>query len=482
MYVGNQNAVDVDGATIGEALQNLVDRHPKLKEHLYGDEGKLRQFVNVYRNNDDIRYLDQDQTEIGPGDEVSIVPSIAGGVDMVGAANGTALPTEVDDPDLSPDEIRRYSRHLTLPEFGMEGQKKLKASSVLLIGAGGLGSPLALYLAAAGVGRIGIVDFDVVDETNLQRQVLHGTSDVGRKKLDSAREAIEDINPFVRVETYDVALSSDNALEILKDYDVVADGTDNFPTRYLVNDASVMLGIPNVYASIFRFEGQVSVFGAEGGPCYRCLYEEPPPPGLVPSCAEGGVLGVLPGLVGTLQANEVIKVLTGIGDPLVGRLLMIDALDVRFRTLRIRRNPECPVCGDHPTQTELIDYQAFCGVPANPDGEVDESEDGIPEITVHQLKDLLDEGERPFILDVRRAYEYDIANLGGTLIPVDELADRLEEIEAHKDEDVIVYCRSGARSARAVELMRERGFSKAYNLKGGVLAWSDEIDPSMPKY
>ncbi len=483
IYVDNRNAVEVDGATVAEALQNLVEKHPKLTEHLYNDDGKLRQFVNVYRNDDDIRYLDHDETELGEDDEVSIIPSIAGGVEIVETGRGPARVAEAAaGVDLSPEEIKRYSRHLTLPEFGMEGQKKLKASSVLLVGAGGLGSPLALYLAAAGVGTIGIVDFDVVDETNLHRQVLHGTKDVGRKKLESARETIEDVNPFVEIVTHEVALSSDNALDILKDYDVVADGTDNFPTRYLVNDACVMLGIPNVYASIFRFEGQVSVFGMGEGPCYRCLYEEPPPPGLVPSCAEGGVLGVLPGMVGTMQATEVIKVLTGSGEPLVGRLLMVDALDMRFRTLKIKRNPACPVCGDHPTQTELIDYQAFCGVPENPDGELREDGEDVPEITVRELKDRLDRGERPFILDVRKAYEYDIANLGGTLIPVDELVDRLGEIDSHKDEDVIVHCRSGARSARAVELMRERGFTRAYNLKGGVLAWSDEIDPSMPQY
>lgn len=483
IYVDNQNSVEVGGSTVAEAIQNLVDEHPKLKEHLYNEEGKLRQFVNVYRNDDDIRYLDHDETTLEEDDEVSIVPSIAGGVELIETERGPArVARAAEAVDLTRDELKRYSRHLTLPEFGIEGQKKLKASSVLLVGAGGLGSPLALYLAAAGVGTIGVVDFDVVDETNLQRQVLHGSRDVGRKKLDSARETIEDINPFTRVVTYEAALSSDNALDILRDYDVVADGTDNFPTRYLVNDACVMLGIPNVYASIFRFEGQVSVFGVEGGPCYRCLYEEPPPPGLVPSCADGGVLGVLPGMVGTMQANEVIKILTGVGTPLVGRLLMIDALDMQFRTLKIRRNPDCPVCGDHPTQTELIDYQEFCGIPAQPDGDVDEDENQVPEITVQELKERLDRGERPFILDVRRDYEYDIANLGGVLIPVDQLADRLDEIEEHMDEEVVVHCRSGARSARAVELMRAHGFRHAYNLKGGVLAWSDEIDPSMPKY
>lgn len=483
IYAENQTAVDVGGSTVGEALRDLVGRYPSLKQHLYNEKEELRQFVNVYRNDDDIRYLNREETTLNDGDELSIVPSIAGGVEIVETARGPARVARASaHASLSSEEVQRYSRHLTLPSFGMDGQKKLKAASVLLVGAGGLGSPLALYLSAAGVGKLGIIDFDVVDETNLQRQVIHGTSDVGRKKLDSARDKINDVNPFVDVETYEAALTSENALDILKDYDVVADGTDNFPTRYLVNDACVLLGIPNVYASIFQFEGQVSVFGADGGPCYRCVYEEPPPPGLVPSCAEGGVLGVLPGLVGTLQATEVIKVLTGIGEPLIGRLLMIDALDMSFRTLKIRRNPECPVCGEHPTVTELIDYQAFCGIPTNTDGPAPAEDEVVPEITVRELKERLDRGERPFILDVRKAYEYDIANLGGTLIPVDELESRLDEITNHRDDDIIVHCRSGARSARAVRMMKERGFNKAVNLKGGVLAWSDEIDPSMPKY
>ena len=322
----------------------------------------------------------------------------------------------------------------------------------------------------------------MVDETNLQRQILHGTKDVGRKKLVSARETIRDVNPFVEVETFDVALTSENALDILSGYDIVADGTDNFPTRYLVNDACVMLGIPNAYASIFRFEGQASVFAAKDGPCYRCLYEEPPPPGLVPSCAEGGVLGVLPGLAGTIQATEVIKMLTGIGEPLIGRLLVIDALGMHFRALRIRRNPACPVCGDHPSQTELIDYQAFCGIAAQPNDNTMKQKTSLPEITVRELKNRIDQGNRPFILDVRQPHEYDIVNLDGTLIPLDELPDRLDELEEHKDADIVVHCRSGGRSSRAVQLMREHGFENALNLKGGVLAWSDEIDPSMPQY
>ncbi|QXD14115.1 molybdopterin-synthase adenylyltransferase MoeB [Rhodocaloribacter litoris] len=382
---------------------------------------------------------------------------------------------------LSPEEVRRYSRHLILPEVGLEGQKKLKAASVLLIGAGGLGSPLALYLAAAGVGRLGLVDFDVVDESNLQRQVLHGTKDVGRSKLASARERILDINPHVEVETYETRLTSENALDLIGAYDLVADGTDNFPTRYLVNDASVLTGTPNMYASIFRFEGQVSVFGAPDGPCYRCLYPEPPPPGLVPSCAEGGVLGVLPGIVGALQATEVIKWIVGAGEPLVGRLLLFDALTMTFRTLKVRKNPDCPVCGTHPTVTALIDYEAFCGIPQARAAASAEA-DAVPEITVTELKARLDRGERPFILDVRKPHEYEIANLGAPLIPVDELADRLDELAPYRDQEIIVHCRSGARSARAVKLLREHGFHGAVNLKGGILAWSDEVDPGVPKY
>lgn len=482
-YVENQTAVEVNGSTVGEALRGLVDRYPQLKQQLYTDDDQLRQFVNVYRNDDDIRYLDREATGLDDDDELSIVPSIAGGLEVVETARGPArVASAAAGAELTAEEIQRYSRHLTLPAFGMKGQKKLKASSVLLVGAGGLGSPLALYLAAAGVGKLGIIDFDVVDVTNLQRQVIHGTSDVGRKKLDSAREKIKEINPFVEVETYEAALTSENALDILKEYDVVADGTDNFPTRYLVNDACVLLGIPNVYASIFQFDGQVSVFGAEDGPCYRCVYEEPPPPGLVPSCADGGVLGILPGMVGTLQATEVIKVLTGIGEPLIGRLLMVDALTMSFRTLKIRKNPDCPICGEHPTQTELIDYQAFCGMPTDTDGQRRAGDDAVPEITVRELNERIERGERPFILDVRRAYEYDIANLGGRLIPVDELANRLDEISEYRDQEIVVHCRSGVRSARAVQIMKEHGFSNAVNLKGGVLAWSDEIDPSMPKY
>ena len=391
------------------------------------------------------------------------------------------METTTQTPNLTPDELRRYSRHLILPDVGVEGQQKLKTSSVLLVGAGGLGSPLAMYLAAAGVGRLGLVDFDVVDESNLQRQVLHGTKDLGRPKLLSARDRIADINPHVHVELYEERLTSENALNLIRDYDAVADGTDNFPTRYLVNDASVMTGVPNVYASIFRFEGQASIFGTPEGPCYRCLYPEPPPPGLVPSCAEGGVLGVLPGLVGTIQATEALKLLLGIGEPLVGRLLLIDTLAMRFRTLNVRKNPDCPVCGDHPTQTELIDYEVFCGLPSrSSNGQA--AEPGVPEITVQELKARMDRGEAPFVLDVRKPFEKEIASIGAPQIPLDELESRLGELAAHRGEEIVVHCKSGARSAKAVRKLREAGFERATNLKGGILAWGREVDPAVPEY
>ena len=409
------------------------------------------------------------------------------------SANNQPTPMEAtaprtDDATLSPDELQRYSRHLTLPEFGREGQENLKNSSVLLVGAGGLGSPAATYLAAAGVGRIGLVDFDEVEASNLQRQILYGTSDVGRPKLDAASERLEDLNPHVDVETHEVRLTSDNALDIIDDYDVVADGTDNFPTRYLVNDACVMTGTPNVYASIFRFEGQVSVFGTEDGPCYRCLYEEPPPPGLVPSCAEGGVLGILPGFIGTLQATEVIKLLADVGEPLIGRLLMVDALNMDFRTVNVPKNPDCPVCGEDPTVTELIDYEAVCGIPQDDDSssngtaETDVPDDAYAEISVHDLKARRDADDAPFLLDVREPYEADIASIDADqLIPVDELEDRLDELDAEPGDEIVVHCRSGGRSAKATEFLREKGYD-ASNLAGGVLAWSDEIDPDLPKY
>ena len=378
-------------------------------------------------------------------------------------------------PQLSNEEIARYSRHLIMPEVALDGQKKLKSSRVLTIGAGGLGSPLALYLAAAGVGTLGIVDFDIVDESNLQRQIIHGTSDLGRPKMESARDRIQDINPNVSVEAFEEALSSENALEIFEDFDVIVDGTDNFPTRYLVNDASVLSGKPNVYGSIFRFEGQASVFYAKEGPCYRCLYPEPPPPGLVPSCAEGGVLGILPGAIGTIQATETVKLILGIGEPLIGRLLLYDALGMSFKEMKLRKDPNCPVCGENPTVTELIDYQEFCGIP-QANAQVDE----VPEVTVEDLKRKLDNGEPVSVLDVREPHEYEVANIGARLIPLGELPERL--IELDRDENLAVHCKTGGRSARAVKLLRDSGFQNVYNVKGGITAWSEEIDPSVPKY
>ncbi|MBZ5720575.1 MAG: molybdopterin-synthase adenylyltransferase MoeB [Acidobacteriia bacterium] len=389
-----------------------------------------------------------------------------------------ATTTEVkpEPGTLSNEEILRYSRHLIMPEVGMEGQQKLKAARVLCIGAGGLGSPLALYLAAAGVGTLGIVDFDVVDYTNLQRQIIHSTADVGRKKLDSAAEKLAAINPFLNIRKFETRLSSENALEIFREFDIIADGTDNFPTRYLVNDACVLTGKPNVYGSIFRFEGQASVFATEAGPCYRCLYPEPPPPGLVPSCAEGGVLGILPGLVGVIQATEVIKLILGKGEPLIGRLLLIDALGMKFRELKLRKNPECPACGTHRTITKLIDYNEFCGIR----GEEKPVDAGVPEIQVEELKRRLDAGDDLFVLDVREPHEYQICNLGGHLIPLGDLPKRIHELDSSRE--IVAHCRSGVRSAKAVTFLQQAGFKKVHNLAGGILAWADRVDTKMPKY
>jgi len=394
-------------------------------------------------------------------------------------------PTQL--PDLTRDDLARYSRHLILPEVGTEGQQKLKAARVLCVGAGGLGSPLALYLAAAGVGTLGLVDFDVVDASNLQRQILHSTRDVGRRKLDSAEEKLLAINPELNLIKHETMLSSANALDILKNYDIVADGTDNFPTRYLVNDACVLLGKPNVYGSVFRFEGQASVFATREGPCYRCLYPEPPPPGTVPNCAEGGVLGILPGLVGIIQATEVIKLILGKGEPLVGRLLLVDALGMSFRELRLKKNLGCPVCGAHPTITALIDYQQFCGVApeGNPasvaaSGQGTTLKNGIPQMTVQELKRRREAGEDLFVLDVREPYEYRIANIGGALIPQKEVPQRLAEIDRNRE--IVVHCKMGGRSQRVAEFLTQQGYANVKNLAGGILAWADQIDPKMPRY
>jgi sulfur-carrier protein adenylyltransferase/sulfurtransferase len=470
-FTDKKESVEVSGVTVGELLADLTRRYEGLRKHLYTDEGRLRNFVNVYLNDEDIRYLQREQTPVKPGDSLSIVPSVAGGAPAV-----TAPPAN----DLSQEEFRRYSRHLIMPEVGVDGQRRLKAGSVLCIGAGGLGSPAAMYLAAAGVGRIGIVDFDVVDFSNLQRQLLHGTSDVGRSKLDSAKDRLHSLNPHVQIDTYETSLSSENALKLFEPYDVILDGTDNFPTRYLVNDACVLSGKPNAYGSIFRFEGQASVFGVKEGPCYRCLYPEPPPPGLVPSCAEGGVLGVLPGIIGVIQATESIKLILGVGEPLIGRFLIYDALRMRFRELKLRKDPECPVCGTHPTVTKLIDYQQFCGIRPEPQVESVAAMNDW-EITPVELKNRLDRGDDLFILDVREPSEYQINRIpGSTLIPLGELPRRYQELP--RDREIIAQCKMGGRSAKAMEYLKTVGFTKVKNLRGGILEWIDKVDPSQPKY
>ncbi len=462
-FVGGRDAVELEGGSVGELLDRLTGEHAALKAHLFATDGRLRSFVNVYVNDRDIRQLAQRETPVKPGDTVSIIPSIAGGTAVAEAL-----------PKLSHEEILRYSRHLILPDVGVEGQQKLKAARVLLIGAGGLGSPAALYLAAAGVGTLGLVDFDVVDKTNLQRQILHGTSTVGVSKLESATARIKDLNPNVRVEPFETRLTSENALDIIREFDIVADGTDNFPTRYLVNDACVLLDKPNVYGSIFRFEGQASVFHATRGPCYRCLYSEPPPPGLVPSCAEGGVLGVLPGIIGSIQAMETIKLILGAGQPLIGRLVLFDALKLQFRELKLEKDPDCPVCGSHPTVTELIDYQVFCGIGAEP------SYDGA-EITAQELRDEWRRNPDLVVIDVREPHEHEIAHIdGAVLIPLGELPDRLGELDGHHE--IVTHCHHGARSLKALEILKAAGFSKVRSLRGGIDAWAVNVDPSLPRY
>ncbi len=465
-FAGNQDSVQLEGETIADLLQKLAASYPQMRRHIFDEQGKLRNFVNVYVNEDDIKHLDRENTRVGPKDVVSIVPAVAGG-----ANNGQAT--------LSAEEIQRYSRHLIMPEVAMEGQQKLRRAKVLVVGAGGLGSPVLSYLAAAGVGTLGIVDFDTVDFTNLQRQIIYATSDVGKPKLDAAAARVREINPGVQVKTHEAKLSSENALSILQGYDLVVDGTDNYPTRYLVNDACVMLGIPNVYGSIFRFDGQATVFCQKDGPCYRCVYPDPPPPGLVPSCAEGGVLGVLPGIVGTIQATEAIKIILGKGTTLAGRLLVLDAMKMRFRELKLKRDPDCPVCGDHPTITGLIDYYQFCGIR----GEEMEAKDlgSEWEITPRALQERLKAGDDIVILDVRNPEEAQISRLPGSiLIPLGELAERVAELNTA--DQIVVHCRMGGRSAKAVEFLRSVGFRKVRNLVGGINAWAKDVDPSVPVY
>jgi len=474
-FTDKKDAVEAEGTTVGELLADLTTKHAGLKAHLYSAEGKLRSFVNIYVNDEDIRYLQKEQTPIKAGDTVSIIPSVAGGAPP--AATSAEAPAAL--PELTNDDYKRYSRHLILPEVGVEGQRKLKAAKILCIGAGGLGSPVALYLAAAGVGTVGIVDFDVVDFSNLQRQILHTTQDVGRSKLDSAKAKLLAMNPHMNVVLHNTALSSENALEIFAPYDIIVDGTDNFPTRYLVNDACVLLGKPNAYGSIFRFEGQASVFATKDGPCYRCLYPEPPPPGLVPSCAEGGVLGVLPGVIGCIQATETIKLIIGAGEPLIGRFLIFDALRMKFRELKLRKDPDCPVCGTHPTVTTLIDYEQFCGVQSAT--EEAPMSGSATEISAVDLKTRLDRGDVLTIVDVREPNEYQINRISGSvLIPLGDIPKRYVELDPNTE--IVMQCKVGGRSAKAADFLRSKGFPKVLNLTGGILDWIDKVDPSQPKY
>jgi sulfur-carrier protein adenylyltransferase/sulfurtransferase len=470
-FTGGARTVAVEGTTVGGALAALADGNPELRTQIFDDDGRIRAFVNIFLGDENVRTLaaGSDGVALQDGDVLTLVPAIAGG--SVGAPAGEAV-------ELSNDEILRYSRHLIMPEVTLEGQRRLKQARVLCIGAGGLGSPLTLYLAAAGVGTLGVVEFDTVDLSNIQRQVLYATADVGRPKLQAATERLRALNPEIEIVPHDLRLASWNVLDLFRQYDIIADGTDNFPTRYLVNDASVLTGKPNVYASIFRFEGQVSVFGASDGPCYRCLFPEPPPPGLVPSCAEGGVLGVLPGIVGSLQALEVIKLILGIGDPLVGRLAMFDALDFSLREVSIRRDPRCAVCGPNPTVTAPIDYELFCGIRGE-EGEVDAT--GVPILSVDDFDARRRGGETFTLLDVREAYEAEIVQIpGARTFPLSQLPARMHELDS-----TVTYtlsCHHGTRSVQAYHALRKAGFGRLQVLAGGVDAWAVRIDPTLPRY
>ncbi len=481
-FTNNTAKLEVRAGTIQDTVQELTVNFPDLKKHLLDEGGKIRSYVNIFVGNDDIRNLQQEQTAVKADTIISIVPAIAGGVPDPSGNSSQPAKKGAAGASVSPfskEELARYNRHIIIPGFGMEAQQKLKAAKVLVIGSGGLGSPALLYLAAAGVGTIGIVDFDVVDDSNLQRQVLFGVDEIGKPKVEAARRRLESLNPYIKLNIYNTHLNSQNALDIIRDYDVIADGTDNFPTRYLVNDASVLLGKPNVYASIFQFEGQVSVFNykdAQGnaGPNYRDLYPTPPPPGLVPSCAEGGVLGVLPGIIGSLQALEVIKVITGVGETLSGRFFIFDALNFESRTFNIRPREDNPVNGKNPTITELIDYEQFCGMRA-----IEEAP--LKEITAKELYDWQVRGEKFQLIDVREPHEYDIVNIGGELIPLATVSANSERID--RDRKVVVHCKMGGRSAKAIRELEEKfGFSNLYNLKGGILSYIDEVQPELTKY
>lgn len=473
-FSGGSARLEVEAQSVGDALERLTSQYAELRRHLFNDQNAVRSFVNIYVNDEDVRHQSGVDTPLQEGDTVMIVPAIAGGA--------TAEMEAATLPALSNEEIARYSRHLIMPEVGLRGQQRLKAASVLMIGTGGLGAPLGMYLSAAGVGRLGIVDFDVVEASNLQRQIIHGTQDVGRRKIDSARDRLRDINPHIEIETHETRLTSQNALALFRNYDLIVDGTDNFPTRYLVNDACVLLGKPNVYGSIFRFEGQASVFWAERGACYRCLYPEPPPPGLVPSCAEGGVLGVLPGIIGAIQANETIKIILGAEDLLINRLLLFDAWQMKFRELKLRKDPSCPVCGPHPTIKELIDYEEFCGLRAATEEATADQKETLEEITALELKQRLDRGDDLQLIDVREPNEFEIARIPGTtLIPLGQISSRMGEIDPSRE--TVVHCKMGGRSAKAIRTLHAAGFAgRLLNLKGGITAWSDEVDPSVAKY
>ena len=457
-FTNGEASIEVNGNNVNEVLTELFNAHPDIKGHLVEDDGSLRNFVNIFINGEDVRQKGGLKAEVSNGDDVRIIPSIAGG-----------------SGKLSPDEFIRYSRHLSLPEVGIDGQKKIKSAKILVIGAGGLGSPVSLYLAAAGVGTIGMVDFDVVDESNLQRQVLFGMDQIGKSKLESAKDRLKNLNPHTNYILHETALSSENALDIIKDYDMVVDGTDNFPTRYLVNDACVILGKPNVYGSIYRFDGQVSVFNHDNGPCYRCLYPSPPPPNLVPSCAEGGVLGVLPGIIGTMQANEALKLILGIGDLMVNRFLLFDALTFEFNELKITKNNDCVVCGENPSVTKLIDYKQFCGI------ELVNEKVAFTELDATELQKKLENGSSPIIIDVREDFELEISKIEGSLhIPMNQIPNRINEL--NPENDYVIMCRTGVRSSQICEFLSNQNFRSIANLSGGINEWAKKIDSSLPVY
>ncbi len=472
--VGGVRVLELDVGTVGEALRDLADRHPSLRRQLFRIDGRLREAAAVFVNRQGLLPPGLEGTALRDGDVVDIVPAVSGGSGNLPSV--TTTPSPAGSP-FSLEAIRRYSRHLLLPEVGLEGQRKLQSAKVLVVGAGGLGSPAALYLAAAGVGTLGLVEYDRVDLSNLQRQVLYDTEDVGHPKLERAVERVQALNPGIDVRAHPGPLDSGNALDLLRDYDVVLDGSDNFPTRYLVNDACVLLGKPDVYGSVYRFEGQATVFDARRGPCYRCLFPEPPPPGFVPNCAEGGVLGVLPGLIGEIQATETLKLLLGVGEPLVGRLLLYDALEMRFRELRVHPDEACVVSGSNPTQKALIDYPAFCGSTLAPQA----SPPGLPHLSAEELAALLRSPEPPLLVDVRQPGEWAIGHLpGALLIPRGELAERVGELSHARE--IVVYCSSGNRSALATRLLLDLGLTRVRNLEGGLASWAEKVDPSMPTY